>query len=69
MKTALAAHFISSLALAAKTIQGAVCSESMEFVLDDSAMKLLFDGFKPTVNRYVLAMLDEENPGLFRYLI
>ena len=49
MKLLLQFYLISSFAIT--STYGASCSETMEFALDTSAMKLLFDGFQPTVNR------------------
>lgn len=38
-------------ALGFESAYGASCSDTMEVALDSSALKLLFTGFQPTVNR------------------
>lgn len=49
MKIVQLFYLFSSLAVG--TTYGASCTETMEVILDTSAMKLLFTGFQPTVNR------------------
>jgi hypothetical protein len=41
-------------ALMARSAYGAECSETMEVAIEETATKLYFTGFKPTITRCVL---------------
>jgi hypothetical protein len=43
-----------SAALLARSAYGAECSKTMEFAIEETATKLYFTGFKPTITRCVL---------------
>jgi hypothetical protein len=49
MKNFLAAGMVC--AFLAKSAHGVECSETMEVPIDETAMKLYFTGFNPTVTR------------------